>query len=178
MTPPRIVTPERAKEIEARLAKATPGPWDNEGTSYVYGMVPGGRPNGEILLCCSIRVFQGTHEQDKRNAEFIAHSWEDLRDLLYTLAVEREENARLWQYHGGHMPECGGLDEVERRCACGYLQGEAYRELVDENARLRGLFTEERRRWEGPLATGQHYYIIEQQAFDALAPRGEGKHVE
>lgn len=135
MTPPRIVTPERAKEIEARLAKATPGPWDNEGTSYVYGMVPGGRPNGEILLCCSIRVFQGTHEQDKRNAEFIAHSWEDLRDLLYTLAVEREENARLWQYHGGHMPECGGLDEVERRCACGYLQGEAYRELVEENAR-------------------------------------------
>jgi hypothetical protein len=53
------------------------------------------------------------------------------------LVAERDE---LAQWHGGHLPTCGGMDESDRRCGCGYLQGEAYRELYTElheaNAKL------------------------------------------
>lgn len=47
------------------------------------------------------------------------------------LTKERDD---LAQYHGGHYPNCGGMDEADHRCDCGYLQGEAYRELVDKIA--------------------------------------------
>lgn len=57
-------------------------------------------------------------------------------------AIARAEKAeaerdRLAQYHGGHRPDCGGMDELEGRCDCGYLQGEAYRELITDLAAAR-----------------------------------------
>ena len=53
------------------------------------------------------------------------------------LTAERDD---LAQWHGGHLPTCGGMDEIDHRCGCGYLQGGAYRELCTElheaNAKL------------------------------------------
>lgn len=53
---------------------------------------------------------------------------------LRSAAAERDEIA---QYRTGHLPTCGGVDEIERRCACGYLQGEAYRDLLAERDEMR-----------------------------------------
>jgi hypothetical protein len=45
------MTPEELDRLEAVARKATPGPWDSEGSTYVYAQVPGGRPNGEGIAC-------------------------------------------------------------------------------------------------------------------------------
>jgi len=50
-----------------------------------------------------------------------------LRAALETAKAERD---RLAQYHGGHMPDCGGMNTAENTCGCGYLDGTAYRDLV------------------------------------------------
>jgi hypothetical protein len=49
--------------------------------------------------------------------------------LLADLAEARRERDEAIQYRTGHLPACGGRDELARQCECGYLQGEAYREL-------------------------------------------------
>lgn len=41
------------------------------------------------------------------------------------------------QYRTGHLPSCRGSDPADGRCECGYLDGTAYRELVDERDTLR-----------------------------------------
>lgn len=119
---PRIVTPERAKEIEQRLGKATPGE-----RGVMHGCVtiaPG------YWWCVA-------HNPDPppvgynlaSDAELFARASDDLRDLLHTLATVREENALLQA----------------------------------ENTKLRG--------WMHELSQKREYP-------KALAPRGEGKHVE
>lgn len=110
--------------------------------------------------------------------------------LLHTLRQREAEIGRLLQHHGGHTPDCSGLDEVERRCACGYLQGEAYRDLVEENARLRAVAEaalKARPFLPDPDATRRQYAAAVDAAMTldealapvatspALAPRGEGK---
>lgn len=53
-----------------------------------------------------------------------------------------EERDKLAQFHGGHLPECAGMDMEQMRCGCGYFDGTAYRELVAQVQTL----TEERDR--------------------------------
>ncbi len=48
-------------------------------------------------------------------------------DEAATRIVERL--AMYAQHHGGHLPTCGGMDTERGECGCGYLQGQAYREL-------------------------------------------------
>jgi hypothetical protein len=43
----------------------------------------------------------------------------------------RKERDDAVQYRTGHLPSCHGMDEAAGRCACGYLQGDAYRDLID-----------------------------------------------
>lgn len=151
MSAPRIVTPERAEEIEARLAKATPGPWT---VSWAEGDWCEACREAEerTLKCPDCEIYQGAgvneiftidagdyNTMDDNDAEFIAHAPDDLRDLLHTLAVEREENARL-----------------------------------------RGLFTEDSRHAANEVfASGtiyRRFYRVEEGDYlAALAPRGEGK---
>ena len=66
------------------------------------------------------------------------HDTIELTAALKAITALKAEVERLQQYHGGHLPTCGGIDEAERRCGCGYLQGEAYRELYDEREHLKG----------------------------------------
>lgn len=48
------------------------------------------------------------------------------------------ERDHLWQHRNGHMPDCAGCDPASNTCGCGYLQGEAYRELRADRDRLVG----------------------------------------
>ena len=57
-------------------------------------------------------------------------------DHAAAIAERDAEIERLQQYHGGHLPSCRGMDREKGECDCGYLQGEAYREMYDEIARL------------------------------------------
>lgn len=63
---------DRVLELEA---KATPGPWDNEGSTYVFAKIPGGRPNGEGIATFRDYARQRLSEsQNKFNAEFVSCS--------------------------------------------------------------------------------------------------------
>jgi len=72
---------ERIAEIRARLEAATPGPW-RIGALYSTDV---GRavfaPELELPLCAVDRTASGTR-QEVEDACFIAHSWQDIRDLL------------------------------------------------------------------------------------------------
>lgn len=176
MIPPRIVTPERAEEIEARLAKATPGPWT---VSWAEGDWCEACREAEerTLKCPDCEIYQGAgvneiftidagdyNTMDDNDAEFIAHAPDDLRDLLHTLAVEREER---------RVAEGEAMLLVE---SAEYKLGRA----LEENARLRGLFTEDSRHAANEVfASGtiyRRFYRVEEGDYlAALAPRGEGK---
>ncbi len=54
----------------------------------------------------------------------------ELAATITALSVVTEDRDRLAQYHGGHMPTCRGVDDANGRCDCGYLQGDAYRDMV------------------------------------------------
>lgn len=45
------------------------------------------------------------------------------------LAALREELDALRQHRDGHLPTCNGSDPANQTCACGYLDGTAYRKL-------------------------------------------------
>lgn len=49
--------------------------------------------------------------------------------LAKVAEVERERNEAV-QYRTGHLPTCGGMDEIAGRCACGYLQGDWFRQML------------------------------------------------
>lgn len=86
----------RLDEIEARLAAATPGPWEAYGTTVAAMTGPGdcggcsGLPSPEHEPSCLWSQIAGADEPD---AELIAHAPADLSSLL---AVVREV-ARLHQ---------------------------------------------------------------------------------
>lgn len=165
---PRIVTPDRAKEIEERLGKATPGPWISANGEFVS-------QEGTFMAICRVNepvrnnYITGKTESAglparNDNKDFIAHSWADTRDLLHTLAVEREER---------RVAEGEAMLLVE---SAEYKLGRA----LEENARLRGLFTEDSRHAANEVfASGtiyRRFYRVEEGDYlAALAPRGEGK---
>jgi len=66
------------------------------------------------------------------NGAFVFYA--DVAPLEARIEELTKERDDLAQYHGGHYPNCRGWDDVDHRCDCGYLQGEAYRELVDKIA--------------------------------------------
>ena len=93
MTPPRIVTPERAKEIEQRLATAKTrilfdGPPSHESGRFVEVEDEHGRSFGAGEWTEQGEFWVLTLTSPRVQAD-------DLRDLLHTLAVLREENALL-----------------------------------------------------------------------------------
>ena len=68
----------------------------------------------------------------------------DCVDSLIRKGKELESRlAELQQYRTGHLPSCGGSDPSNHECACGYLQGYAYRELYDKLADLQWRLVEE-----------------------------------
>lgn len=82
-------------QIEARAKAATPGPW-----SWEYNGICGpeslfsNKDRVVINFCCSdcLGVDNRVNEQD---ANFIAHSREDIPALLATLRAERAKRAEL-----------------------------------------------------------------------------------
>lgn len=76
--------------MKAIASARTPGPWTAE-ARMVSGHVPRGRPNGEIIVECHIRVMAGSRELDSDNARFIAMAANHFDRLL---AVA--DAAKLW----------------------------------------------------------------------------------
>jgi hypothetical protein len=99
-------------EIKARLAAITPGQWKLrepfEDEARVFSVWTG--PNDGTIADC----YNYTDEQDKANAQFIAHSPTDIAALI--AEVERLNAI----FNAGHADDCGGIGEYE--CGCGWLQ--------------------------------------------------------
>lgn len=72
--------------------------------------------------------------------ELVAAALREVQALRQQVQDVIEERDKLAQFHGGHLPECAGMDMEQMRCGCGYLDGTAYRELVAQVQTL----TEER----------------------------------
>ena len=58
-----------------------------------------------------------------------------LEEAAARIVADAERIAELWQYRHGHMPDCAGMDFAQNRCGCGYLDGTAYRDLLDRAER-------------------------------------------
>lgn len=82
------MTPEQLAEIEARVKQATPGPWDY-GTAICCpdrGWID--HPKGVV---CKNEGAKMTHSLAAEDAEFIAHAWQDVQDMLsYIRHLEKE----------------------------------------------------------------------------------------
>lgn len=79
----------RIEEIEARLAAATPGPWEAAfgGTDALVK-----KPDGSSISCGDI-IY--AHRYPKADATFIANAPDDIRYLLDELRAARKEIARV-----------------------------------------------------------------------------------
>lgn len=103
------------------------------------------------------RVYWGNKEHfDKRHERLLSKLKERLVepcDALEELQRLRSRNeelrrrvAELEQWHNGHMPECAGSDPANGCCGCGYLQGQAYRDLRTKVQKLENGIAEHRQR--------------------------------
>lgn len=93
------ITPDRLTAIRARLAQATPGPWEADGPQLdddaeqgvaviaVHPDVPKGMTptRGMVAWVGEYGANFGLPEVRRANADLIAHAPEDLRDLLAAL---------------------------------------------------------------------------------------------
>lgn len=106
-------------EIRERWNAATPGPWRTGSLpNIVWGPYePPTSPNHFTAICEIIERGTGY------DREFIAHSWEDVRDLLELVKRLQEENERLTRlspYYPGSCMVCGGQPLTSgRECVCG-----------------------------------------------------------
>jgi hypothetical protein len=94
-----------------------------------------------------VTLWRGDHYEG--DSFFLSESKHQRREEWKALPVDAyaalvAERDALAQYHGGHLPTCGGMDTANRTCGCGYLDGEAYRSVIDENAALRTLLKDAR----------------------------------
>jgi hypothetical protein len=71
------------------------------------------------------KEFRSLGKRDFENGA-IKNAIADALNLIPTLEAKIGE---LEQFRYGHLPSCGGSDPAAHECACGYLQGYAYREL-------------------------------------------------
>lgn len=79
-------------------AKHTPTPWVQE-AEYISAMVPGGRPNGEIIVQCWPTVSRLRHETpNEANAAFIVRACNTHEELLDSLrlAIAAHEDSSIW----------------------------------------------------------------------------------
>ena len=65
--------------IKVRLAAATPGPYTAKGVLPFIDIRAGDRC---VVHWAGFDSASGTKKQRHHNADFLAHSWEDIRDLL------------------------------------------------------------------------------------------------
>jgi len=87
----------RVKEIEERLQKASPGPWDalpeEVGKAYIRirGTVLGARYKIANVICPTYDGLPDREiEETRNNADLIAHAPDDIRYLLDELKKARE----------------------------------------------------------------------------------------
>ncbi len=117
---------QELKEIEARAAAATPGPWEpQEGTKYLamgdmgeekeYFVI---RDGDDISICCDCSTPDG--EASPENANFIAHARQDVPALC----------AEMRRLNGELAMAMDAVDELSRQMA-------EIEQLTAENAKLR-----------------------------------------
>jgi hypothetical protein len=110
----------RLDEIKEREGKATKGPWLYNGNRYIDDVVCGNHDMICTLPYWNITVTQ----QDRNNAEYIAHSREDIPYLLERLqAAEKALTLYLRNTEPAHRDACLAqcyFDKWERRpwCTC------------------------------------------------------------
>ncbi|MBY6273548.1 MAG: hypothetical protein CW346_15230 [Bacillaceae bacterium] len=80
---------QRLREIEERVSKATPGPWEAYG---VGGIHMDGTSDGYSVMTAAGKRLHSPY-MTQADADFIAHAREDVPWLL-SLLREREEQAR------------------------------------------------------------------------------------
>lgn len=95
------MTPERLREIEARLARATPGPWfwSEDGIRLegnpTTDTTPELQHTGEVFTDDVLELSSPEDDISDGDADLIAHAPTDLRDLLDAHASQAEELERM-----------------------------------------------------------------------------------
>jgi len=142
----------RLEEIEARAAKATPGPWESDGVRvYSYHS----KCKYGLVADCDLELaIKGAEPQLPYDPDFIAHTREDVpwlrqivRELLAQYAAMQEPLEWLAsieecgdgfvvgdpmnEEHAKHCPECQAILAARKA-----LQFEAGRELLDRLDKL------------------------------------------
>jgi multidrug resistance efflux pump len=77
---------ERLEEIKAREQAATPGPWE-----VVHNVDDYGRPEQWVFFNSHEEMERDSTVLNVANAEFIAHSREDMPAVIEALEAERRE---------------------------------------------------------------------------------------
>lgn len=144
-----ILDPEGVRKVAERLSRATPGPWEVKREEPEFGVpydaVVAAADGYSRSRCCEVYRWDAPTSRD---ADFIAHSWQDISNLLATLAAREEEIARLRR----------GIESVS--CLIAESQGVAGLHLNGDVAP-----------WSD-LLPGGHFeaWLMDYEA--ALAPRG------
>jgi hypothetical protein len=86
------ITPEREREIEARCAAATAGPWIvcPHGNEHPFSVLEDNDPGHNIGVC-----LVGNLKEATANAAFIAHARQDVEDLLSSYKAMREALVKI-----------------------------------------------------------------------------------
>lgn len=82
----------------------------------------------EACLHIGCKECGTTEESLRRLVNALSDKLDQKEGDLYAADARLKE---IEQYRTGHWPTCRGMDEAAGRCDCGYLQGEAYRGLID-----------------------------------------------
>ena len=122
------MTEPNLSDIRARHAAATQGPWMAVGKSVRvagseahFGCAPTGAQGTGICNCLGQgwpSHATGCNEQASANADFIAHSWQDEKDLLALLEECRE--AMEEQITCCRFLSNSAYDTCEDNCSVGY----------------------------------------------------------
>jgi len=122
---------DKISEIRGRAEKATPGPWERN-LGFVNDEHGG--------LICSVLSSRGKFELEIVNADFIAHSREDVPFLLDRLTALQQKNAALKaerdEYHDKWAKQVSLCTLAQ--CECDELK-KAY----DTNAEIHQKLTED-----------------------------------
>jgi hypothetical protein len=114
-------------QLRALDAAATPGPWDSEGSNYIFAKVPGGRPNGEGIAQMGCYTDRNKTDQCEHRREVERLDAENAALRAQRAALLAAAESRIQSGHNDDTAPCRWFfrtnpdDPFERQpCDCGH----------------------------------------------------------